>query len=64
VSNDGGQTATDVAVALVLEVDGVRAQAQRLVIDYLPGHSEATGAFVVPEGGAGARLAIEGYLDP
>jgi uncharacterized protein (TIGR02588 family) len=62
VRNGGGHTATDVSLSLALD-DGSR---QRLVIDYLPGHSEATGAFVLPPGieadAAGVR--VDGYLDP
>lgn len=67
VRNDGSQTATSVAVAVVLRgSDGNIVGERRIVIDYLPGHSEATGGFVLP-GGAEAlspELVVEGYLDP
>ncbi len=65
--NDGGQTATAVALALLLrDAAGTTVSERRLVIDYLPGHSEATGGFVLPEGTARLRpeLVVEGYLDP
>jgi uncharacterized protein (TIGR02588 family) len=67
VRNDGGATATDVAISLVFAGDGGRPPIERrLVIDYVPGHSEATGGFVLPAGAAAlsAGLAVEGYLDP
>jgi len=62
VRNDGSRTATAVALALRLG-DGAE---RRLVIDYVPGHSEATGGFVLPPGedAAGSEIVVEGYLDP
>jgi uncharacterized protein (TIGR02588 family) len=65
--NDGGQTATAVSLALLLrDATGTTVSERRLVIDYLPGHSEATGGFVLPEDTARLRpeLVVEGYLDP
>jgi len=61
VHNDGGRTAT--AVALSLIADGTE---RRLVIDYLPGHSEASGGFVLPAGvnADASAIVVEGYLDP
>lgn len=67
VRNDGGRTATAVAVSLALHgADGAVVGDRRIVLDYLPGHSEATGGFVLPPGAAQARaeIAVEGYLDP
>jgi uncharacterized protein (TIGR02588 family) len=66
VTNDGGHTATDVAVALVLESDGQPTHVQRLVIDYIPGHSQASGSFLLSDEDAArtARLVVEGYVDP
>jgi uncharacterized protein (TIGR02588 family) len=60
--NDGGRTATAVALSLRLG----EAAERRLVVDYLPGHSEASGGFVLPSGASDAAPAIvvEGYLDP
>ena len=59
--NDGGRAATAVALSLRLGDGGER----RVVIDYRPGHSEASGAFVLPAGaGAGAAVVVEGYVDP
>jgi uncharacterized protein (TIGR02588 family) len=62
VRNDGGRTATALALSLRLG-DGAE---RRLVIDYLPGHSEASGGFVLPAGMApeAAQLVVEGYVDP
>jgi len=62
VRNDGGRAATAVALSLRLG-DG---EERRLVIDYLPGHSEASGGFVLPEGTApdATRVVVEGYIDP
>ena len=61
VRNDGGRTATAVALSLSLG-DGAE---RRLVIDYLPGHSDASGGFVLPEAAApDAEIVVEGYLDP
>ena len=62
VRNDGGRTATAVALSLRLG-DGAE---RRLVIDYLPGHSEASGGFVLPAGTPpdAAGIVVEGYLDP
>lgn len=61
VRNDGGHAAT--AVALSLSADG---QQRRLVIDYLPSHSQATGRFVLGESVSldDATVAVDGYLDP
>jgi uncharacterized protein (TIGR02588 family) len=67
VRNEGGGTATDVAIALVLaDPEGRPVRERRLVIDYVPAHSEATGGFVLPSGAEGLTpgLAVEGYLDP
>ena len=61
VRNDGGRAATAVALSLRLGEAGER----RLVIDYLPGHSDASGGFVLPEAAAPeAEIVVEGYLDP
>lgn len=65
--NDGGRTATAVALAVVLrDADGAPVGERRLVIDYLPGRSEATGGFVLGEDAASLRpeIVVEGYLDP
>jgi uncharacterized protein (TIGR02588 family) len=62
VRNTGGRTATAVALSLRLG-EGVE---RRLVVDYLPPHSQASGGFVLPAGvaaGAG-EVVVEGYLDP
>lgn len=67
VRNDGGQTATAVALALILRDDaGVPVGERRLVIDYLPGQSQTTGGFTVggDAGGLRPELVVEGYLDP
>jgi uncharacterized protein (TIGR02588 family) len=62
VRNDGGRAATAVALSLRLGGGGER----RLVIDYLPGHSQASGGFVLPPGaGPGSpQIVVEGYVDP
>lgn len=60
VRNDGGSTATDVALRLRLG-DGPE---RRLVIDYVPAHSERSGAFLLPPGAGPAEIVVEGYLDP
>jgi uncharacterized protein (TIGR02588 family) len=62
VRNDGGHTATAVALSLRLG-DGAE---RRLVVDYLPGRSEASGGFVLPPdaGEAEPKIVVEGYLDP
>jgi len=62
VRNEGGRTATAVALSLLLG-DGTE---RRLVIDYLPAHSEASGGFALPDGtppGA-SEIVVEGYVDP
>jgi hypothetical protein len=67
VRNDGRQTATAVALSLVLrDANGSAVAERRLVLDYLPGHSEATGGFVLPPTAPALspELVIEGYLDP
>jgi uncharacterized protein (TIGR02588 family) len=67
VRNTGGHTATAVSLALVLyDEAGEPAGERRIVLDYLPGHSEATGGFILPPGGERLRpeLVVEGYLDP
>lgn len=67
VRNDGGRTATAVALSLVLHApDGTPVGERRIVLDYLPGHSEATGGFLLPEDAERLRaeLVVEGYLDP
>ena len=67
VKNDGGQTATAVGLTLVLrDASGATVGERRLTLDYLPGHSEATGGFLLPDGSDGARpeLVVDGYLDP
>jgi uncharacterized protein (TIGR02588 family) len=67
VRNDGGRTATAVALALVLRgPDGAPVAERRIVLDYLPGQSEATGGFVLPVDAGDLRpeLVVEGYLDP
>jgi uncharacterized protein (TIGR02588 family) len=60
VRNDGGRAATDVALRLG---DGGE---RRLVVDYLPSHSEASGSFVLPAGTPpeAAEVVVEGYIDP
>jgi uncharacterized protein (TIGR02588 family) len=62
VRNDGGRTATAVALSLRLG-DGAE---RRLVIDYLPGHSETSGGFALPAGAdqAAPEITVEGYVDP
>ena len=67
IHNDGGRTATAVALSLVLRDAGGTAVAERrLTLDYLPGHSATTGAFALPEAAASLAptLVVEGYLDP
>ena len=66
VRNDGGQTATAVGLSLELrDGSGAVAGTRRLTLDYLPGHSEATGGFVLPEGmDWTAEIVVDGYLDP
>jgi uncharacterized protein (TIGR02588 family) len=66
VRNDGGRTATGVVVSLMLR-DGDRVVEDRqLTIDYLPGHSETMGAFVLTPGSGGLQqeLSVDGYVDP
>jgi uncharacterized protein (TIGR02588 family) len=60
--NDGGRTASAVALSLRLG-DGAE---RRLVIDYLPARSEASGGFVLPPGAGQAmpQVTVEGYVDP
>jgi uncharacterized protein (TIGR02588 family) len=61
VRNEGGRTATAVALSLRLG-DGAE---RRLVIDYLPARSEASGGFVLPPGAeAQPEITVEGYVDP
>lgn len=62
VRNDGGRAATDVALSLRTGEEGER----RLVIDYLPGHSEASGRFLLPAGPSHevAEVVVEGFVDP
>lgn len=65
--NRGGATATDVSIVLRLHDDAGAVVAEHaLTIDYLPAHSEVTGAFVLPPGTGGLtrELAVEGYVDP
>lgn len=66
VRNDGGGTATAVAVSMTLSRDGAPVGERRLVIDYVPGHSQVAGAFVLsPESeGLERRIVVEGYLEP
>ena len=66
VRNDGGRTATDVAVSLTLRNGDEPFAKQRLVIDYVPGHSEAEGVFLLPEtdGPLDRNLTVDGYLAP
>ena len=66
VRNDGGRTATDVAVSLTLRKGDQLYGERRLVIDYVPGHSEAEGTFSLPstDQALSQDLAVEGYLDP
>jgi uncharacterized protein (TIGR02588 family) len=62
VRNDGGRTATAVGLSVRLG-DGAE---RRVVIDYLPARSEASGGFVLPAGTApdAAEIVVEGYVDP
>jgi uncharacterized protein (TIGR02588 family) len=62
VRNDGGRTATAVALSVRLG-DGAE---RRVVIDYLPARSEASGGFALPAGTApaAAEVVVEGYVDP
>ena len=66
VRNDGGRTATDVAVSLTLRKGDELFAEGRLVIDYVPGHSDAQGAFLLPAGDEplSRDLVVEGYLNP
>ena len=66
VRNDGGRTATDVAVSLTLRTGEAVFAERRLVIDYVPGHSEVEGTFLLPATDVplSPDLEIEGYLDP
>ena len=61
VRNEGGRAATAVAVALRTG-EGER----RLVIDYVPGHSEVSGGFLLPGGASpeAVEVVVEGYVDP
>jgi uncharacterized protein (TIGR02588 family) len=60
--NDGGRTATAVALSVRFG-DGAE---RRVVIDYLPARSEASGGFALPPGTApaAAEVVVEGYVDP
>lgn len=63
--NDGGRTATSVAVSLTFSRDGALVGERQLVVDYVPGHSEVAGAFILPgTDGLDRALAVEGYVDP
>ena len=64
--NNGGRTATDVAVSLTLRKGDEVFAERRLVIDYVPSHSEAEGAFMLPAGNEALSrdLVVDGYLDP
>lgn len=65
VRNDGGRTATSVAVSLTLSRDGAFVGERRLVIDYVPGMSEVEGAFMLSGlEGLDRALAVEGYVHP
>ena len=66
VRNNGGRTATDVAVSLTLRKGDEVFAERRLVIDYVPGHSEAEGTFLLPAGNEALSrdLVVDGYLDP
>ena len=66
VRNQGGRAASAVSLSLTLRDGGEIVSERRLVLDYLPGHSETTGGFVLPAGARGfaADLSVEGYLDP
>jgi len=65
VRNDGGRTATAVALSLTLRRDGALVGERRLVIDYVPAGSEAEGAFLLPQSvGVETEIAVEGYLAP
>ena len=64
VRNDGGRTATGVVVRLRVRAGDRLVEERRLTLDYLPAHSEATGAFVPAPEGEAVELSVEGYLDP
>lgn len=66
VRNDGGRTATSVAISLTVGGNGIPVEERYIVIDYVPGHSEAVGAFVLPEADPGLepRVTVEGYVLP
>jgi uncharacterized protein (TIGR02588 family) len=66
VTNDGGQTASNVRVSLVLR-DGDRLVDRRTVmLDYVPAHSEKTGAHLIEEEERhlDRDFVVEGYMDP
>lgn len=66
VLNEGGRTATAVAVSLTLSEGGQFVAERRLVIDYVPGRSKVEGAFLLTGADAGLdqSVAVEGYLEP
>lgn len=64
--NDGGRPATAVVLRLELR-DGDAVVAERhLTVDYLPGGSSVTGAFLRPPASEALapEVVVEGYLDP
>ena len=65
VTNAGDRAAMQVVVSLTVRGAGP-ASVERLSIDQVPAGSEATGAFLLPEGASAAEatLAVEGYLEP
>ena len=65
VLNRGGRTASNVTVALQLATDTGAPERRSLTIDFVPAHSQVSGAFLLdPAELATARLIVESYLDP
>jgi uncharacterized protein (TIGR02588 family) len=65
VVNQGERTASNVTVALQLATDTGAPERRSLTIDFVPAHSQVSGAFLLdPSEMATARLIVESYLDP
>jgi uncharacterized protein (TIGR02588 family) len=66
VRNDGGRTASNVYVSVVLR-DGERLVGRRTVmLDYVPPHSEISGGLLLQPGELALEreFVVEGYMDP
>jgi uncharacterized protein (TIGR02588 family) len=66
VHNDGGRTASNVQISLVLEDEGMPAGRRTVQLDYVPAHSEIGGALLLAptERGLERKIVVEGYMDP